>query len=353
MPFERPQLAAIVARMKSDIEAALNLGSPTPRRSNVATLAKAFAGAAHMLHGHIEYLSKQIIPDSADSEYLERWASVWGLSRKTADYASGEIVFAGTDGASIPAGTVVQRADGVEYATQDEGTIADGAATVAVLCQTVGVTGNAEADTVLTLGSPIAGVDSSPVVGAVGLVGGIDAETDSDLRARLLARIQDPPRAGAGTDYEQWALEIDGVTRAFVFPAALGPGTVSVYIVNDANESTPIPSSVKVAEVQAYLDTVRPVTAQVTVFAPVPVLMDMQIAISPNTADVRSAIREELEALFKREAVVAGTILRTHIAEAISGAAGEADHSLITPAANFTAGSGEFPVLGTITFSTL
>lgn len=350
MAFDRPTLTEIVDRIKADLEASLNLGSPALRRSAIAVFAKAYGGAVHMLHGHLDYLSKQILVDTADTEYLERYASIWGLSRKPADYATGNVTFTGTNGSSVPAGTVIQRTDGIEFELDAEATISGGTATVAVTCLTAGTTGNTDAGTVLTLGSPISGVSSSVTVASGGLTGGIETETDDSLRARVILRIQEPPQGGSELDYQQWATSIEGVSRAFVYPLQLGPGTVSVYIVNDEAED-PIPSSAKVLEVQEYLDEVRPVTAQVSVFAPVSSPMDPVIQISPNTAAVQDAIEVELKALLKREGAVGGTILRSHISEVISGAAGEVDHVLVSPAGNFEVGGGEFPVLGTVTFS--
>lgn len=352
MAFDRPTLSEIIDRIKSDLESAFNFGSPALRRSGIGLFAKAFGGAVHMLHGHLEFLSKQILVDTATTEYLERYAGIWGLTRKPSDFAAGNVTFTGTNGAVISAGTLLNRSDGIQYELDAEVTIASGTGTGSVICLTTGSTGNTDSAVVLTLGSPISGVDSSVTVAIGGLTGGVGAETDDSLRSRVLARIQEPPKGGAASDYEQWATSIEGVTRAFVFPLALGPGTISVYIVND-NAEDPIPPSAKVAEVQAYIDDVRPVTATPTVLAPVAIAMNPSIQISPNTSAVRAAIAEELKALLRREGSVGGEIIRSHISEAISGAAGETDHVLVSPSGNFVLGSGEFPVLGTVTFSTI
>lgn len=350
MAFDRPTLSQIIDRIKTDIEGSLNLGSPSLRRSVISVISRAFGGAVHMLHGHLEWVSRQIIVDTASTDYLERYASIWGLTRKPADFAEGSVVFTGTNGSVIPAGSVLQRADGVQFELNEEVTIAAGTGSGGITCITAGSSGNTDAAVVMSLGSPISGVNLSATVDSSGLTGGVEAETDESLRARVIARIQEPPKGGAASDYEQWATSVEGVTRAFVNPLGLGPGTVVVYIVDD-NAEDPIPSSLKVSEVQDYLDTVRPVTAQVTVIAPTPIALDPEIHISPNTSAVRAAIESALKDLLIRESEVGGTILRSHIAEAISGAAGENDHVIISPSINFTVGSGEFPVLGTITFA--
>lgn len=305
-----------------------------------------------MLHGHLDYLARQIFVDTADTEHLDRFATVYGLARKPAEFASGTIEFTGTAGSEIPAGTVLQRADGTEYETDAVATIASGVAQVAVTCLSSGDEGNADTGTVLSLGSPIAGVSSSATALTPGLTGGAAVEDDNSLRERILARIQNPPRGGSASDYEAWALSIDGIDRAFIFSGLLGAGTVQVYVLT-ADPDNPVPSAPKIAEVQAYIDTQRPVTASVLVLAPVPEPIDFEIDLSPNTAEIRAAVEAELKALLVREGSVGGTILRTHIAEVISGSAGEVDHELIVPAGNVTVASGAIPVLGTVTFGTL
>ncbi|MCY1370952.1 hypothetical protein D9M69_580730 [compost metagenome] len=61
-------------------------------------------------------------------------------------------------------------------------------------------------------------------------------------------------------------------------------------------------------------------------------------------------VASALQDLLRREAKPGGTILRTHIAEAISTAVGETDHLLQLPAANVTHAAGEMAVFGSITW---
>jgi uncharacterized phage protein gp47/JayE len=98
------------------------------------------------------------------------------------------------------------------------------------------------------------------------------------------------------------------------------------------------------------------VTADVTVFAPTPVKLDFTISLTPDTTAARAAVQAELEDLLLREAEPedgdgSGTILVSHIREAISLAAGETDHALTAPAADVTLAAGEMSVMGTITWS--
>lgn len=357
MPFDRPALPQLITRIQTDIEGRLPGTDPRLRRSALGVLARAEAGAVHGLYGYLDWLAQQLMPDTAETEHLDRWGSIWGVTRKAAAAAIGNVTFTGTDGSIIDAGTGLQRSDGVEYTTDAEATIAGGIASVAVTADVGGQDTNAVAEVALLLVSPVSGVQSSAPVAAGGLTGGADAETDEDLRARLLARIQIPPQGGSKSDYEAWALAVAGVTRVWVMPAWLGLGTVGVFFVRDDDDDF-IPDAAEVAAVQAYIDELRPVTADATVLAPLAVAVDMTIALSPNTAAVQAAVTAELADLFRREAEVedgagSGIIPISHLREAISLAGGETDHQLTVPAADVIFNPGEIGKLGTITFQAL
>lgn len=350
MPFNRPTLSGIIDRTFSDITSRLNLQGAILRRSVVGVLARVLAGASHMLHGHLDWIAKQAIPDTAD-EWLPRWAAIWGVTRRAAEFAVGNVTFTGTiNGTIIPAGTVLRTADGIEYETDADATLTAGTATAAVTAVVAGADGNADAGTSLTIVNPIAGINSAVTVAVGGLTNGSDVEDDDSLRARLLARIQQPPHGGADFDYEAWALEVPGVTRAWVYPQQLGIGTVSVLFVRDDDASI-IPDAAEIEAVQDYIDERRPVTAEVFVLAPTPDTLDFTIELSPDTAAIRSAIEAELEDLLSREAEPGGTLYLSRINEAISAAAGEFDHTLTVPAADVVSATGHMPVMGEITWA--
>ncbi len=350
MTFARPTLPDLIARAIADIESRLTGTDASVRRSNLNVLSRVHSGATHGLYGYLEWLSQQLIYDTAEAEYLERWANVWGITRKPAAYAVGNVTFTGTSGSVIVAGTVLTRADGGEFTTNADATLAGGTATAAVTAINAGADGNTAAATSLSLTSPIAGVNSAAVVAAGGLTAGTDAETDTALRARLIARVQQPPHGGASFDYVTWALEVEGVTRAWVYAQELGLGTVTVRFVRDDDTPSIIPDSTEVAAVQAHIDAMRPVTAAVTVVAPVAVPLNFSIAATPNTTVVKAAIEAELTDLIRRESVPGGTIPLSHIREAISIAAGETNYTMSTPSADVTNTAGNMTTMGTITW---
>lgn len=349
MPFNRPTLPQLIQRNIADIESRLPGRDARLRRSNLNVTARLLAGAAHGLYGALDYLSRQILPDTADAEYLDRWASIWGVTRRPAENAVGAVDLTGVSGSIVPAGEVLVRSDGQEYTTDAEVSLALGVATVQITASAAGAAGNTDAGSSLSFVSPVAGVNTAAIVATGDLVNGSDTESDDSLRQRLVARIQDAPHGGAEFDYVNWALEVPGVTRAWCYPQELGAGTVSVRFVRD-DDAFPIPDAPEIAAVQAYIDERRPVTAVVTVVAPIAVPLDFTIALTPDTLPAKTAVEAELVDLIRREAEPGGTLLLSHIREAISLAAGETNYVMTVPSADVVLTIGQISTFGAITW---
>lgn len=350
MAFDRPTLSELVARAIADIETRLPGADARARRSNLAVLARTQAGAAHGLYGYLDWLSRQVMVDTAEAEHLARHAAIWGIDRAPATYATGLVTLTGTTGAVVPGGTVLRRSDGAEYTTDADATLVGGTAAATVSAVTPGAAGNADAGISLSLVTTIAGVQSAAAVDNAGIGGGADTESDASLRERLLARIQRPPQGGARRDYEAWAKEIAGVTRVWVVGAEQGLGTVTVRIATDDAATGPIPDAATVDAVAAHIDALRPVTADVYVVAPIAAALDLTIALSPDAASVRAAVEAEIADMLRRDAAPGATIRVSRIREAISIAAGETYHELALPDEDVTHAAGEMAVLGEITW---
>lgn len=358
MPWTRPTLSQIVTRVEADLTSRLTGGAALLRRSMLAILARVFAGAIHILHGFLEFMSLQLFIDTAESDYLDRHALIWGVPRIAASFAVGTLTLTGVDGTEISADTVFLRDDGVEYTTDALVTIAGGTASVAVTCTTAGETGNADTGLTFQIETPVLDLNDTATVASPGITGGVETETDAALRVRVLARIQNPPAGGSESDYIAWAKTISGIEGAWVFANYYGLGTVAVVIAGPSPDFTP--SGPLVTEVQDYIDTVRPVTAAVTVSPIVEVEIDMDISIRENISQLRDAVTIALEDVFRDDAEPGGTLLISHINEAIL-TSGLEDFEITqlyvngSPVAlgNITLTGFEYPIIGILTFSTL
>lgn len=349
MSFERPTLAEVVQRVESDFASILPLTGAIPRRSVVAALARALAGATHGLHGRLDFLGDQVLPSTAEGDYLARWADIWGISRLAATYANGTITVSGTNGTDVPSGTIFVRADGERYESSALATISGGTATVTVDALTAGADPTLVAGDPISLESPIAGITTTAEVLA-SVVDGTDQESDEALRARLQERISETPQGGSESDYVAWAKTVAGVTRAWVYPQELGIGTVTVRFVRDDDVDI-IPSGGEVTAVQNAIDALRPVTADVTVVAPSEVVQDFTIAITPDTTALRTSVEGELEDLLRRELSPGGTLLISQVMVAVGTVEGITDFEVTSPAADVVYSTGELPTMGTVTWT--
>lgn len=352
MPFDRPKLQILIDRAKADMSANITDGQSFLRRALLDIIAKVQAGLMHGLYGLLAWLLKQLFPDTAEGSFLERWASIWKIIRVLATKAIGLATFTGTDGAIIPAGTVLRRSDNVEYTTDAEATITAGQVEVAITASQAGTAGNADADTPLSLASPITGVQSQATSSAI--TGGAKVESDASLLARLLTRIRQAPHGGASFDYLEWAKQASSaVTNVWVYPKEMGLGTVTVRFMTYGATEDGIPDAATVAKVLTHVEENHPVIGDSFVVAPVSAPLNPEINITPNTTEVKAAIQAELKALIQREAKPGGTILLSHLREAVSVATGENDNQIVLPTANIEHATGRIATLGEITWGAL
>jgi len=232
MPHARPSLSELRQQAADDINAALPGVDARLRYSNLGILGEVVAGAAHLHYGYIDEIARQSVPFTATGEYLEGWAALKRINRKPATNARGTVTFDAANGSVVPAGTPITRSDGVRYTVTDDATAASGSVSVAVVADTGGADGNAETSTAMLLVAGVAGVANSGTVDDP-IRGGADVESDADLRSRMLDRYAAPPQGGSVTDYPAWALEVPGVTRAWLQRNLSGPGTLGILFMMD------------------------------------------------------------------------------------------------------------------------
>ena len=368
MAFTRPTLKQIVDRIEADYKSGFSLQAIL-RRSFLSIFAKAFGGASHTLHGHIDFaINEKFFPDTGDEATVVRWGALYNLPRKEETFAEIVIDITGTTGGTLIIDTIYVRSDGLEYKLKADVIVGAGATVPGtIVAQTAGATSNMAVSDKISLQSAVPGVQAEATVTST-TIEGEDLEDLELYRARVLDRLQAPPSGGTVNDFIAFALKVAGVTRVWVLPNFLGEGTVGVTFVED-DEVPIIPDAAKVAEVQTQLLLDEPQgTAGSTAFAPTETTMDPVIQLKPNTTETRAAVISELEDLLAREAQVRdavdpdqvglavvfdGKIKLSQINEAISIADGEEDHILDSPTADFQPPSGGLVTLGTPVFITL
>lgn len=358
MPFEKPSLQEQVEAARRAFRGELPGTDAWAWPNNINVSAKVMGGMAHMILMWLDYIAQQRWVHLADGEFLDKFGIDYGMPRVAASYARGYVDMEGTVDAVIPAGLTIVRADGLEYEVTTGGVVGGGGTvSLYVTAKNTGSDYNAEAGLPVSLNATYENLTGSGEVAAEGIGLGASEESDESYRERLLWRLRMPPHGGAAHDYVAWAREIAGVSRVFVDPLADGPGTVTVYFLMDELYANGVPQAADVQAVQDYIDEVRPVTAVVTVAAPTPVAVNIEIgSLSPSTTEVQDAIALELADMFKREALVSTasapfTLYRSKIWQAIANATGEDRHVLLAPATDVLYSEAELPVLGTVSYS--
>lgn len=359
--YEIPTLTQLMSDIRRD------LGAEYPdalQRSDADIFGRALAGAVYGLYGYLQDRARQILPSSADEETLLSWHGPFYLSAQPrgAVASSGVVRFTGAVGAEVPAGTRLQRSDQAEFSVEAGGIVGTaGYVDLLVSAVLAGYAGDTEADLWLTLSSAVVGVDAQARVQVGGLTGGADAEGIESYRQRIIAVRKAGAQTGRAVDWENWALEVPGVTRAWAAPRLPSVGCVTVYVMRD-DDASPYPAAAECAVVQAHLESTGTPWGEIVVRAPVKRLVNFTLRVTPDTPAVRAAVAAALAAVIEESAgpvardddgytllpVSGVTIPRSHLTEAISAAPGEFDHELVAPAGDIVCGVGELAELGEI-----
>lgn len=351
MPFNTPTLTDVRKQVRDHVAAYLPGANALIPNSLVRVLSEAKAGLAHSVHLHLGWISRQVLVDTCDEDWLVRHGEIWDLPRKAAILAEGTVLVEGNAGLQVPAATRFFSTNEIEYEATETVVLSSEPVNLAVRALDPGAAGNKVLNETLQFSAALPGINASAKV--VEISGGADDEPLEDWRERILARIQEPPHGGALHDYIAWGLEVPGCTR--VFPAAqeMGIGTMTVRPLFDElrAEDDGFPTADDLDAVRVHLDAVRPVTVR-DLFVVAPVKKEVHLTITRlenDTPATRAAIEEEIRLMLRRRAAPAATIYRSWVAEAISTAAGEDSHDL--DFSNMVCGTGEMAVFGSVTYS--
>ncbi|WP_438445915.1 baseplate J/gp47 family protein [Gorillibacterium sp. sgz5001074] len=286
---------------------------------------------------------------TSSGAYLEMRADEHGVSRKPAVKATGRVTISGTDGAPIGKGAVFATTSGTRFVTKTAAVIVGTTATVDVEAEVAGAAGNVAAGTISVIPVSIPGV--SVVTNTLPTTGGFDAETDESLLQRLLLRVRNQATSGNAAHYKLWATEVNGIGDAKVFPQWNGPLTVKVVLLDQNRRA---PGTVLVEETAAYIESQRPIGAQVMVVpAPeVPVHLSVDLTLSSGTlaaakADIENGVQEYLKGLAFTDPIVRFV----RIANIVLEASGVQDYTALTVNGgngNVTIPDGSVAVLGTV-----
>lgn len=194
---------------------------------------------------------------TAWDEYLDYKAEGHGVIRREAVKALGTVTVTGVG--TVEEGSYFQTAGGVRFVTLETVKV-DGTADIAVEAVKAGADGNVAAGAINVIPLSIPGIRS--VTNAEATHDGYDREDDETYRARYLKHVRLPAVSGNPYQYEEWALEVEGVGAARCIRAWNGPNTVKVVIVNADMEEA---SEYLIQQVFDHIQEKRAIGAMLTV----------------------------------------------------------------------------------------
>jgi len=356
MPWSTPTLKEVRGLVRDNVRASLPGADASVPNSVLRVLSDAQGGLCHLTLQYIDWLSLQLLPDTAETEWLDRHGAIWLVNadgtkgRKQATFAYGFVEFTGESGTVVPVGARLSGGtEGVEYETTQEITIGTTPTPAPVRALDAGKAGNLVQGETLALIDLIPGANGAVTV--IQITGGVDTENDDDLRMRILHRIQNPPMGGAQEDYVTWALAVPGVTRAWAAPEQ-GIGTITVRFLMDElraeDDGWPTPSDVQI--VHNYINKMRPVTVKdCYVLAPIKYFIDITI-LDLMPPDVAGAVEASLRDMLFQMAKPGQTIYAAWVSYAIMNAPGVQSFHLVTTDDYVMPSLGHMAVLGTILY---
>ena len=207
-----------------------------------------------------DVLSLGFIEDNFDT-FLDKRVGEFGVYRKAGTKAIGEIKVEGKEGAIITNGTLIKANDLYFTVLNDIELPADNI--LYVEANEVGYKYNLLANTEFELVEKNDKI--TKLINEIEFTNGVDVESDEDLRKRFIKVVNNPSTSGNKNHYEEWALEVNGVGRAIVYPLWNGNGTVKVMITG--NDNKPVTEDI-IENCKLYIEENMPIGCQLTVTTP-------------------------------------------------------------------------------------
>ncbi len=251
----------------------------------------AFAQEQAKYYLFASWLMNQQFVATATDEYLDYLAIDNGLERKEAKKATGTLIAKGSG--VLPIGSRFSRGN-IHYETTEEKTLTATGVIISAECVIIGEVGNASANTITE-------TDVSNVTEAINehaFTGGREKETDDQLRARILKKLQAPTTSGNKYDYEKWALSVDGVGRVKVKPLINGAGTVGVYVLSSDLD---VPSDEVITSVSEYIEDIKPIGASLIVNKAQTQSIDIEVTVPSgvDSDEIKTSIENIIDAYLK------------------------------------------------------
>lgn len=232
-----PTVKQLITQNLAIIEGELNQDTPILKKAFNRVMAVVLAMLHKPLYNFGSQRAKENLAITATRAGLIVLRDNYGLVPKPAESNISEIELPALTGTVIPAGIdFIGTPNGVRYFSNSNNTSVGGIVTIEVTAEVTGVIGNLLVGDELTIGTQVAGAESTATVTEI-INTGIEDEGTEALRVRVLNRIRTEGGGGNSTDFKGWSLEVGGVDNAYPY---------SGRPVTDALDSVPLQRTVYV-----------------------------------------------------------------------------------------------------------
>lgn len=270
-----------------------------------------------------------------------------------------ETALNGTFDISLVDATTIQYDITVGTSGNDTGDLTYNLARGYVISDEYGADQNQSYSVPLTLDNPIAGVNNEVGIEFSSLGGGADVETDEGIRYRALQKKQNPATNFNIATVTNVLLELSWVSKVFILPATPARGKATIYILKEGNVE---PSDQEIDLAKAQLEPYVPINnviGDILFEKPTIVAVDFDFAsVSPDNASIKTAVENNLKALFEEKGNLGQSITQVEYTRAILSSVNPdnpkeiiEDYTLTSPTGDLIANSDEILTLGVVTWS--
>lgn len=303
------------ATLVSDQVTAIQAKSNTLLDFSIGSILRSFvegsSGVVLWIQQLIVTLLVTIRASTCEKEDLDTWFADFGFTRNAATFATGSVVFSrftASVTSLVPVGSQVTTADGTQTytitadttnsaydATQNGYVINSGVAsiTVPVVASNAGLAGNAASGTVTVIVGTIAGVDT--VTNTSEFVGGADAESDDDARARFQDWIASLSKSTKNAILYAIAQVKSGVTSSLTENQDYNGDSHPGYFYAVVDDGSGDPPDSFISTVYNAIDAVRGFTVAFGVFKPNKITANVALTLTISSSD--TAIVSQVKSL--------------------------------------------------------
>lgn len=325
--------------------------------SDIGIRMKVLAGELYGAAVHANWLKNQMFVQTAQGEYLDYHGTLRGITRKEATKSKGYINFYISQPVDydvvIPKGTIVatSQVTPVRFVTTVTDAILAGQTTamVSAQAQQAGSSGNVLTGKITVLVNPPAGIERAYNI--TSFREGTDAETDEELRNRILYSYQNVSNGTNCAYYKNLALSVSGVYSAGVIPVNRGTGTVDVFV---SGKGTTVSAAI-VKSVQELVSARREINLDVLVKNAASVQVNLLAEITVKKGYYFSSLKTKCISQITNYINGLGigeSVYLSRIGDLIYHMEGVADYKFVSAVSGDVAVTqGQFPVAGNIAVS--